>query len=95
MAETLAELRHSLEGMSQSQRADLQKQFQMHGLDLASLLKQERRRTIHEKIRDLKIAWKDIKLKEIIGQGGYAKVHRGHWRSFEIAVKEFLQSYLT
>lgn len=27
--------------------------------------------------------------------GGYAKVYRGHWRSFEIAVKEFTQAHLT
>eukprot|EP00963_Diacronema_lutheri_P014554 scaffold3184_cov636-Pavlova_lutheri.AAC.3 len=67
----------------------------MYGLDLASLLKQERRRTIQEKIQDLKIAWKDIKLNKVIGKGGYAKVYRGHWRSFEIAVKEFTQAYLT
>eukprot|EP00963_Diacronema_lutheri_P012263 scaffold1692_cov288-Pavlova_lutheri.AAC.1 len=59
------------------------------------VLKQERRLTIQEKIGDLKIAWKDMKLNEVIGTGGYAKVYRGHWRSFEIAVKEFTQAHLT
>lgn len=95
LAETLAEHGHSLDKMSKSQRTDLQQQFQMHGLDLAGLLKQERRRTIQEKIRDLKIPWNQIELNEVIGKGGYAKVYRGHWRNFEIAIKEFTQAYLT
>lgn len=47
-------------------------------LDLAGLIKQDRRCTIYEGIRDLKIAWKDIELKEIIPRGGYAKVNQGH-----------------
>mmetsp|Transcript_9715 Transcript_9715/g.58932 ORF Transcript_9715/g.58932 Transcript_9715/m.58932 type:complete len:282 (+) Transcript_9715:3029-3874(+) len=94
-AETLTEHGNSWEGMSNSQRAEFHRQFESHGLDLQSLLKQELRRNMKEKVQDLKISWSDIHVLELIGQGGYGKVYRGHWSSLEVAVKEFSQVHLT
>lgn len=95
MAETLAEHGHSWDKMTKEERVELQKQYQSYGLDLQALMKQERQRTIQEKIRDLKISWADVQLAEVVGQGGYGKVRRGYWRSIQVAIKEFSQSHLT
>lgn len=95
LAEALAEHGQSFEGMSKGQQAELLEQFELHGLDLKELLRQERRRTIEEKTRDLVVPWKDIQIGELIGQGGYAKVYRGYWGNLEIAIKEFHQTQLS
>lgn len=95
LAESLTEEGDSWESLSKTQRADLEKQFQSHGLDIKELMRQERRRTIKEKIRDLKISWDEIEVTDLVGQGGYGKVYRGHWSAFEVAVKELAQPLLT
>lgn len=95
LAESLTEDCDSWESLSKTQRADLEKQFQSHGLDIKELMRQERRRTIKEKIQDLKISWDEIEVTDVVGQGGYGKVYRGHWSAFEVAVKELSQPLLT
>lgn len=32
----------------------------------------------------------DVKVKELIGRGGYAKVYRGKWRGVEVAIKRVM-----
>lgn len=95
LAESLTEDGESWESLNKTQRLDLEKQFQTHGLNIKELMRQERRRTIKEKIQDLKISWDEIELSNVVGQGGYGKVYRGHWSAFQVAVKELAQPLLT
>lgn len=42
-------------------------------------------------IQPLEIDFRELELKEVIGQGGFSKVKRGYWRNTEIAVKTQIQ----
>ena len=41
------------------------------------------------------IPWSDLKVGELLGEGGYGTVHHGHWQNIEVAIKQLHLKKLT